>query len=77
MAKTLHQRISLLREQSGQERPILPARVANQNTEFRDVSYLCKKIGEALISIRCLQAFFHTTIFHVAPFLYNLFILNF
>ena len=38
MAKRLHQRISLLREKreipSGQDRPILPAQVANQNTEF-------------------------------------------
>ena len=36
--KGLHQRISLLREKreipSGQDRPILPARVANQNTGF-------------------------------------------
>ena len=38
MAKRLHQRILLLLEKreilSGQDRPILPAQVANQNTGF-------------------------------------------
>ena len=34
MAKRLRRRILLLREQSKQDMPILPARVANQNTGF-------------------------------------------
>ena len=42
MAKKLYQRISLLQEKkreipSGQDRPILPAQVANQNTGFASI----------------------------------------